>query len=149
MTINKHTEHFKTEYFGVARNSRFITGVLMQRSVTFVDNEGREREFSSLDAPVRSALGLFPFSLDAPVPRTRVTERDQLLDGQFFLLTQACSHDGGSCSVTQDTSGFLSMKTVQVAPIPLPAALPLLATGFAVLGFAGFRRRRDGAPAAA
>ncbi|MEL7527007.1 MAG: VPLPA-CTERM sorting domain-containing protein [Pseudomonadota bacterium] len=34
------------------------------------------------------------------------------------------------------------MDAVRVTPVPLPAALPLLGAGLAVLGFVGWRRRQ-------
>ncbi len=49
---------------------------------------------------------------------------------------------------TQDPrniSFVISNLTVELAPIPLPAALPLLGGGLALLGFAGWRRRRRAA----
>ena len=36
----------------------------------------------------------------------------------------------------------LGLSTPQISPVPLPAALPLLMSGLAALGFAGFRRKQ-------
>jgi hypothetical protein len=42
---------------------------------------------------------------------------------------------------------LISGLTGDVAPVPLPAALPLFGAGLAALGFAGWRRRRQAGPA--
>ena len=45
---------------------------------------------------------------------------------------------------------FLFMAAISiVSQVPLPAALPLLASGIAALGFAGWRKKRHGAAKAA
>jgi hypothetical protein len=43
-----------------------------------------------------------------------------------------------------NTSRFdgMGVDRIHLAPIPLPAALPLFATGLGILGFLGWRRRR-------
>lgn len=42
--------------------------------------------------------------------------------------------------------GFIiSNVSVEIAPVPLPAALPLMGAGFAALGFVGWRRKRKAA----
>jgi hypothetical protein len=48
----------------------------------------------------------------------------------FFLITS-----GGVTSTSVDLSGTAS-------PIPLPAALPLFATGLGALGLLGWRKKR-------
>lgn len=40
------------------------------------------------------------------------------------------------------TTGGFDVDAVRVTPVPLPAALPLLGAGLAVLGFVGWRRRQ-------
>ena len=39
----------------------------------------------------------------------------------------------------------LSDEAVGLPPVPIPAALPLFASGLAVLGFAGWRRKKAAA----
>jgi hypothetical protein len=50
--------------------------------------------------------------------------------------------DGGS---SQDDNGGVIIDNVVLSAVPLPAALPLLAAGLGVLGFAGRRRRAKAA----
>lgn len=41
------------------------------------------------------------------------------------------------------SSGIYSVERVSVPPVPVPAALPLFGTGLAVIGFIGWRRKRN------
>ena len=36
-----------------------------------------------------------------------------------------------------------ALAAIEVTPVPLPAALPLFSTGLGILGFLGWRRRRQ------
>ncbi len=42
----------------------------------------------------------------------------------------------------QDDPGFMALDNVSVSPAPIPAALPLFATGLVALGLLGWRRKR-------
>ena len=58
------------------------------------------------------------------------------LDGGFFYATL-----GGDADFI--TTGFYSISVISGVPeVPLPAALPLFATGLGVLGLLGWRRKR-------
>jgi hypothetical protein len=62
---------------------------------------------------------------------------DSSFDGLFF---------GSAFTLPFDTSGTDTIDTQRTwavfTPVPIPAALPLMGTGLAVLGFLGWRRRR-------
>ncbi len=55
----------------------------------------------------------------------------------------------GSCSLTwsgnyDEFAGIsVTYEYTEIAPVPIPAALPLFATGLAGIGFVGWRRRRN------
>jgi len=48
-------------------------------------------------------------------------------------------------SLTYDVDGILSIDPSTVAPVPLPAALPLFAGGLGLMGLLGWRRKRNAA----
>jgi len=48
-----------------------------------------------------------------------------------------------------DKTGSLLSMDIPVSPVPLPAALPLFASGLGALGLLGWRRKRKGAAIAA
>ena len=60
--------------------------------------------------------------------------------------------EGGNCGnnfcPSQDAFGVLSPTsvTVSVSAVPIPAALPLFATGLVGLGLLGWRRKKKAAP---
>jgi hypothetical protein len=43
---------------------------------------------------------------------------------------------------TKGTTDIVASSSIDVVVTPVPAALPLFATGLGALGFAGWRRRR-------
>jgi len=49
---------------------------------------------------------------------------------------------GNFDSITYESNYLYGNVTVAVAPTPLPAALPLLATGLGAIGLLGWRRKR-------
>jgi len=62
---------------------------------------------------------------------------DQYLLGENWVMIA----DREDWARFRDRGADLSFRTF-VAPIPLPAALPLFGTGLGILGFLGWRRRR-------
>jgi len=53
---------------------------------------------------------------------------------------------GVSCAVAYpDPNGYFHPSTIEVSQTPLPAALPLFATGLAVTGLLGWRKKRKAA----
>ena len=69
---------------------------------------------------------------------------------QFFGFTDTAAFSIITLSVTgNDAWGIDNVIFNTPAAVPIPAALPLFATGLGVLGFAGWRRKRKTALAAA
>jgi hypothetical protein len=73
--------------------------------------------------------GLF----DGPSPLSVEWVSDSVVGGKV----QACGT--AACFFTTDIKGDLPIATT---PTPLPAALPLFATGLGALGLLGWRRKR-------
>ena len=102
----------------------------------------------------------FDFSLDGATGLYTIFQDDNNAGGGTTTINFWCL-DGGDCSdggvsenigwndtgfsVAQivSLSGLQSVATRSVAVAPLPAALPLFGTGLGILGFLGWRRRRQ------
>ena len=67
--------------------------------------------------------------------------------GDFHLIYMIISNIVGDVDI-QMNGGWTKLSPIEVAPVPLPATLPLFATGLGVLGWLGFRRKRRAALAA-
>ncbi|MEM1046931.1 MAG: hypothetical protein AAGL24_12285 [Pseudomonadota bacterium] len=60
-------------------------------------------------------------------------------DGQFDTFTAGFL---GVRSLVFNFGGSGALDNIKITPVPLPAALPLLAGGLGILGFLGWRRRQ-------
>jgi hypothetical protein len=49
---------------------------------------------------------------------------------------------GAAAAATLNGAAVLNTFTIQIGPVPLPATLPLFATGLAGLGLLGWRRKK-------
>ena len=61
---------------------------------------------------------------------------------QVFGLADALVVKGLQDGKSNDSYASWLVSTEVVAPVPLPAALPLLAAGLGAMGFMGWRRRK-------
>jgi hypothetical protein len=68
-------------------------------------------------------------------------------DGFFFSATATAANTTLAFNF-RDDPGFLGFDDVSVNQTPLPAALPLFASGGAMLGFLGWRKKRKAAAVA-
>jgi hypothetical protein len=57
-------------------------------------------------------------------------------------LTNGYSSEGGNCGTPPNACTIDFMTTITPTATPLPAALPLFATGLGGLGLLGWRRKR-------
>jgi hypothetical protein len=148
LTINRHSESFHPSFFAnvEAANVDGSFGTIFQDGVHARELVGGQA-ISSVNA--RAGGGLFPASLDSSIPLTSLGPPG-VLRGTFDFL-QCTFEPSGACFIDQTTrtTGSLSASSVRVAPIPVPAALPLLASGLAAFGIVAFRRRREGTRATA
>ena len=97
---------------------------------------GATGRFVSL--PGGALVGLTFTAVFPPNPSTQLGEFDSLASGFWCIGPFGCAADGGIAHVWS------------VAPaVPLPAALPLFATGLGALGLLGWRRKRKAAALAA
>jgi hypothetical protein len=146
LTINEHTASVDAGYFGAigSASSRDFSSV-SHNSFNDVFTPSRGILSNVISAFAASDSPLFPLDLDSSVPLTSLGS-DPSGGGAFRipLLFPGCP----GCVVESVTEGRLSPSSVQIAPIPIPAALPLLASGLAGLGFVAFRRGRRGQAAA-
>lgn len=71
----------------------------------------------------------------------------EITDNLSFMTISQASGEGFT-TLFSAPSG-VDIRGVAFAPTPLPAALPLFATGIGALGLLGWRRKRKGAPALA
>ncbi|MCG6859168.1 MAG: VPLPA-CTERM sorting domain-containing protein [Salaquimonas sp.] len=75
------------------------------------------------------------------------------LDGPFFTIVgvtcSPCGTPNGSNDQNNEDNRGFRLASISVGIVPVPAALPLFASGFGVLGIAGWRRKRKVASAAA
>jgi len=105
--------------------------------------------FGNLNAQAASGvppLPLFRADLDSSVALTALGSglgADPRGEGHFFVSRCIIVTDAG-CQEIKGTGGLLAPTSVTIAQIPIPAALPLLASGVAGLGIVAFRRRRRG-----
>ena len=74
-----------------------------------------------------SSAFLFPTSLDTPVSFRALTA----IEGRFFFFN--------SSEFPAQTDGSLAPMSLNIAPIPLPATVSLLASGLAAFGLFAFR----------
>jgi hypothetical protein len=148
LTINKHTERFRTDSAGVTTYN-IGTYSVISHGTFFEASDTKISKISQLDGFADSSSALFLADLDASVPRTSLSLAGSPSGIGHFFIGECAFNSAGGCDETVRTIGTLAPSSLAIAPIPLPAGLPLLASGLAVLGFAGLRQRRDGRPAAA
>lgn len=65
-----------------------------------------------------------------------------LCGGGNFEFSTCTENGAGGCVTDTSTIGAFHAETVRVAPVPVPAALPLFASALAGLGHLPRRRRR-------
>ena len=90
-------------------------------------------------------LGLFDVDGFSLTVQFAGTVFDLTANGQAFLGVVDLA--GISSLVFSSTNEFVDFDNIRLAAVPVPAALPLMGTGLAVLGLLGWRRKRV-APAA-
>ena len=146
LTINNHTERFGAGYSGSASTYNIGTYSVVSHDAHFRFSDSKISKISSLDGFASSWSALFPADLDASVPRTSLDWAGDPSGVGHFWITECVFDGAGGCDETVRTIGTLAPSSVMIAPIPVPAALPLLACGLAVLGLAGMSRRRKAEP---
>ncbi len=138
MTVNGKTVSFGFEYASSAQNLRFSDQSQVRRDVRSYE----ENPYFDTILSITAAAGadVFPVSLETGIPLTATGG-----EGGFSYVqcaspcTEYVTYFGGKFLPTSvETPGTI------VPPVPLPAALPLLVTGFGGLGFVARRRRAHG-----
>ena len=121
LTINKHAQFVHPQFLG---------DILTERSA--ISHNGvflSPDEADQVAAFADSSAFLFPTSLGTPVSAAALTP----IGGGIFFFN--------SSEFPAQTDGSLATKSLHIAPIPLPATVPLLASGLAAFGFFAFRCR--------
>lgn len=116
--------------------------------------------FDTVFAPITSGFKAGLNIIDLIVNDTSggLNFRQGLLSGGYFWYTTRC-FDSSGCPFTEVRDGITYFRgnpnpatgvqflgtvsyDIGVSPVPVPAALPLLASGLGALGFVGWRRNR-------
>ena len=119
LTINEHTQFVDPQFLGNILTER---SQISHNGVFLSPEEGRQ-----VAAFADSSAFLFPTSLDTPVSFRALTA----IGGGFFFFN--------SSEFPAQTDGSLAPKSLNIAPIPLPATVSLLASGLAAFGLFAFR----------
>jgi hypothetical protein len=78
---------------------------------------------------------------------SHISQNDPFQFAGFLLAMEQTSAGPFVQFGSTDFGSIFPMLTIELAPVPLPAALPLFGTGLGILGFMGWRRRRKAAAA--
>lgn len=89
--------------------------------------------------PGSGALTIFGFDADYSYDITGLTPNS--VSGMFTIGLILPAAGGAILDLASPTDGATFSASLAIAPVPLPAALPLALGGFALLGLAGWRRR--------
>jgi hypothetical protein len=96
----------------------------------------------SADLPTDAAAGFSTgdaFTLGSGIVSIDETITFMVMAGDMFTF----DFEDGATLIAKDFDYTLTVTSVAKAPpVPVPAALPLIATGLAALGFVGARRRK-------
>lgn len=136
LTINQHTVSIAPRNWGVVyANNAPVTSFY---GLTGQSSSVREGNVGVLDATFGVVRTARSPRVDDAIPLTHVV----VGQGSFYFLECALTDDLSCVGPAPITSGSLHPDSVSIAAVPIPAALPLLASTLAALGLAGLRRRR-------
>lgn len=145
LTINRRTVSFATDQEAWVQAYRFEGTDTLDFGSGWQERVGDPGDVRGkvlgVSARVDGKAGQFTTSLEDRLPLTRIVSADPgILTSNFHLLEYTIV--GGEVNYPVNTYANLVPTSVEIAPVPAPAALPLLASALAALGVVGWRRRR-------
>ena len=143
VTIGGHTEHVAGTFQG-GTEALSAPGLYSTTDQTATDqfSSGGHQISRWINGWAFGTPETFPRRIYEPVGLAMLGNPPGIYGGGNFEFTD-CVTTGSGCDSVGSTIGAFKPESVRIAPVPVPASLPLLGVGLAAIGFAASWRRRS------
>lgn len=144
ITINNNSSISNIDLTEATNSSATFGGAFGSPTYTTLNYDSSNSNSSVSESQVNYKFGGNPYLFVGVQSTCCLLDGIQIGPGfQFdFPVVGGTVAPGNFDSITYESNYLYGNVTVAVAPTPLPAALPLLATGLGAIGLLGWRRKR-------